>query len=467
MRSALIAIFILTMIPFKALSQEQPATQIVLENDSSSLRSHIVNAKWQVHSRSFFMSTINEGALKDDYTLATGAGIGMLTESYKGLQLGMSGFFIFELVSSDIEQPDPLTNLNNRYELGMYDVTQPGNTKNLSRLEELYLKYSKKTFSFTIGRININTPFMNIQDGRMRPTLEEGAWGTYAASSKLYMEGGWIRKVLPRSTNSWYSMASSLGTYSVGVNENGQRSGYEGNVNSNGFGMLHMKYKPNNHLTIHFWDGIFENVMNTAILELKTEQTTNSKKHTLYQGLMFVHQDAINAGGNNDPNLTYMIRGGQSNTISAQAGYKNKKLDASLSYTRITADGRYLMPREWGREFFYTFMPRERNEGAGDVHAYMAKFIMSSENGRLKHGLSYGYFELPDVKNYRLNKYGMPSYHHINLENAYKLDKFLKGFEIRTLLAWKINAGETYGNLRYHYNKTDMLNINVILDFRL
>ncbi|MGR6088137.1 MAG: OprD family outer membrane porin [Arcticibacter sp.] len=466
MRRILI-IAVLSMMCSWVSAQEQSATQIVLENDSNSLRSHIVNAKWQVQSRSFFMSTINEGALKDDYTLATGAGMGMLTEPYKGFQLGMNGFFIFELLSSDIIRPDPLTNLNNRYELGMYDVTQPGKNMNLSRLEELYLKYSWKSISATIGRININTPFMNVQDGRMRPTLEEGVWGTYTINPKVSLELGWIRKVLPRSTNNWYSIASSLGTYNVGVNESGLKSGYAGNINSKGFGILHVKYNPIKNISIHIWDGVFENVMNTVMIELKTEQKGKSKNLSFYQGLMLFHQDALVDGGNSNQLLTYMEQGARSNTISIQAGLKNQKLDVSMNYTRITSDGRYLMPREWGREFFYTFMPRERNEGAGDVHAFMAKAIINSKNKRFKNGMGYGYYKMPDVKNYRLNKYGMPSYHQWNMESTYKFDKFLKGFEIRTLLAWKINAGETYDNPRYYYNKTDMFNMSIILDFRL
>ena len=106
-----------------------------------------------------------------------------------------------------------------------------------------------------------------------------------------------------------------------------------------------------------------------------------------------------------------------------------------MNYTRITSDGRYSMPREWGHEFFYTFISRERNKGAGDVHAFVAQTTISSKNTRLKHGFGYGYYEVPDVKNYRLNKYGMPSYHKCNLETSYKFDKLLKGFEIRTLLA--------------------------------
>ncbi len=28
--------------------------------------------------------------------------------------------------------------------------------------------------------------------------------------------------------------------------------------------------------------------------------------------------------------------------------------------------------------------------------------------------LSYGFYDMPDVKNYRLNKYQIPSYHQLN-----------------------------------------------------
>jgi hypothetical protein len=44
--------------------------------------------------------------------------------------------------------------------------------------------------------------------------------------------------------------------------------------------------------------------------------------------------------------------------------------------------------------------------------------------------MGYGYYQLPDVKNYRLNKYGMPSYHHIALDAGYRFQHFLKGMEV-------------------------------------
>jgi hypothetical protein len=125
------------------------------------------------------------------------------------------------------------------------------------------------------------------------------------------------------------------------------------------------------------------------------------------------------------------------------------------------------MPREWGKEPFYTFLPRERNEGLGNVHAATIKASTKLFNDNFKTGLGYGYYQLPDVKNYRLNKYGLPSYHQINYDASYNFTNFLKGMELKILLAYKLKQGETYNNSKYIYNKVDMLNCNFILDFKI
>jgi hypothetical protein len=51
-----------------------------------------------------------------------------------------------------------------------------------------------------VGKINLNTPFLNPQDGRMRPTIEEGVWLSIKESKKIGFNGGWIWKISPRST---------------------------------------------------------------------------------------------------------------------------------------------------------------------------------------------------------------------------------------------------------------------------
>ena len=123
------------------------------------------------------------------------------------------------------------------------------------------------------------------------------------------------------------------------------------------------------------------------------------------------------------------------------------------------------MPREWGREPFFTFLPRERNEGVGDVHAIMGKLNFNCSKTRIKASVAAGYYKLPDVKNYRLNKYGLPSYAQVNTDIRYSFAGMLKGLEAQVLVVWKKNAGELYNNPRYEINKVNMLQYNFVLNF--
>ena len=434
--------------------------------DSVCLKDCLLKAHWEAHSRTFAMSTFNEGNLKDDYALASGAGIGVLTRPLYGFQVGVSGFFMYNLMSSNIDELDPTTQQPNRYEVGLFDVENHSNHNDLDRLEELYVKYTLSKSSIMVGKVNLNTPFFNPQDGRMRPTLEEGVWVSIKESTKIGLNGGWIWDVSPRSTVKWFTLSESMGVYPSGVSTIGKRSEYEENITGNsGMAVANVYFNPSRKLKINVWDGFLENVMNTALIEFNFEQ--EKQKFKVYEGLIYLHQDALNNGGNVNQNLSYTNRGAQSNVISAQIGLKNKKINTSLNYTHITGDGRYLMPREWGKEIFYTFLPRERNEGFGNVHAIMTKTAFSFLNSRLKTSIGYGYYHLPDPKDYRLNKYGMPSYQQINADASYVFGKFFKGLELRALVAWKLKQGEDYDNARFVYNKVNMVNFNFILDFRI
>lgn len=463
-----IVLLILSFLIFiTGYSQDHNDHHIAIKpKDSLCLKECFLKAHWEAHTRTFFMSTINEGNLKDDYALASGAGIGVLTKPLYGFQIGISGFFMYNLGSSNIDKLDTLTLQPNRYEVGLFDVENQANKNDLDRLEELYLKYNFLKSSLTVGKINLSTPFLNPQDGRMRPTVEEGAWVSIKESNKIGFNGGWIWEVSPRSTVKWFSMANSMGVYPMGVNTSGKKSAYYTNITgSSGIGIANVYFNPTKNIKINLWDAYLENVMNTALIEVNLEHPR--KKIKVYESILFLHQDAINNGGNSNQSLTYINKGAQSNVISMQVGVKNKKVNTSLNYTHITGDGRYLMPREWGREPFYTFLPRERNEGLGNVHAVMFKTTLVSTNAKLKTSLAYGYYQLPDVKNYRLNKYGMPSYHQINYDLSYSFDKFFKGLDLKLLAAYKLGQGETHNNLKYVYNKVDMLNFNMVLDFKL
>lgn len=433
--------------------------------DTTILRDLFLKPKIDVNARTVFMNTINDGSLKDDYALASGIGIGITTQSFHGLQAGISSFVIYNLWSSDLTQLDASTLTANRYETGLFDVQNLSAKNNLIRIENLFLKYTLSKTSLTVGKMKLNTPFLNPQDGRMNTTIEEGAWLIMNEFKKVQINGGWLWNISPRSTTQWFSAANSIGIYPSGVSEKGKKSNYYGNIRSSGVALGNIIINPTKNIKINLWDMLIDNVMNTSMIEINTEFGKNLK---YYQGMMFIHQDAINNGGNTDQTKTFITKGSQSNSISAQIGIKNKNFNTNINYTHITADGRYLIPREWGRDPFYTFMPRERNDGFGNVHAFTTKTTFNFfKTDNFKTSLAYGYFLLPDVKDYRLNKYGMPSYQQINFDISYSFTKFLKGLDIRFITAYKLQQGETYNNLKYIYNKVNMANMSFIIDFKM
>ena len=82
---------LISILSFTAvISQEHNEHHIILkpnQKDTVCLRDCLTKAHWEAHTRTFFMSTINEHELKDDYALASGAGIGLLTKSLFGFQV--------------------------------------------------------------------------------------------------------------------------------------------------------------------------------------------------------------------------------------------------------------------------------------------------------------------------------------------------------------------------------------------
>jgi hypothetical protein len=123
------------------------------------------------------------------------------------------------------------------------------------------------------------------------------------------------------------------------------------------------------------------------------------------------------------------------------------------------------MPREWGRDPFFTFMSRERNEGMGDVHALVAKFQGSIPASNFKLGIGAGFVQTPDVHQATLNKYGMPSYFQFNGDVRYKFKGFLKGLESQFLVASKLLQGNVYQNQKYIINKVNMQNYNLVMNY--
>lgn len=447
--------------PLLSSAQEQSSEV----RDTTTLSHALRKGKFDLHLRFYYMHTDNDRELTDYYAYAFGGGMKYETGSFKGFSFGIGGFFTWNLGSSDLTKPDPSTGINNRYEIGQFDIEDPSNKNNLDRLEDFYLKYKFSSSAIIFGKQQINTPFINPQDGRMRPTGEQGLWIDVQSVKRTRIQAGWLTKISPRGTVRWFDMDESIGVYPSGLNILGGKSNYKGNLNSAGVGILGLEYALQPQWKIRGWEFFTENIFNTLMLQSEGEWKTGGRG-SLIAGLMYIRQDPLNDGGNEDPLKTYFDPGQRSNIISGRIGYHQHLSKLLLNYSRITGDGRFLFPREWGREPLYTFLKRERNEGYGDLNAVSVNLLHEFTKPRIKTEVSYGYYDLPGVSNFRLNKYGMPSYHQLLFDIQYQLPGFLRGMEMEFMYTYKLQA-ESTENQKAIINKVNMGHVNFIINYRL
>jgi hypothetical protein len=461
---SVITIFLLLTLDFSfAFSQDQKT--INQQTDTISLGEKLVSqGKFHAHIRSYFMATDNEKSLTDYYANALGAGIGYESPVLHNFQIGLTGFFIFNVGSSDLTEPDPIAKSGSRYEVGLFDLTNPGNKYDLDRLEDLYVRYKYRQSKIELGRFELNTPFINRQDGRMRGTIEEGVWIEWNEWKNVKLEGGWIRRISPRSTVKWYDVADSYGVYPSGVNEDGTKSAYAGFTKSTGVGLLGITLKPIANLKIQLWNQFAENVFNTSLGRLDYSLPVSGLMKLNF-GFMFIHQETLGNGGNPNPVHSYFGKNNFSNVYSGKIGLQSKKTEGAFNYTHISNEGRFLMPREWGREPFYTFIPRERSEGFAGVNAWNISLGYIMMGGRLKSGLTYGWIKLPATTNFKQNKYGLPSYHYMNFSLHYSFDHYFKGLSLQLLVVYKKQMDSIDLAPKYTFNKVNMTHFNWVVDY--
>lgn len=465
--AAYILLFLTTTFAQHQETNEKPVSYKGAKNQYSDTNSLLYAFKTGQHSghfRSFFMATDNQQGLTDYFAQALGGGLHYNTAVYRGFQFGISGFYIFNVASSNLAKVDTASGQSSRYEIGLFDQENFLNKSDIDRLEELFLKYHFHKIHVTFGRQLINTPFINLQDGRMRPTGVEGLWFTTDKLNKTKLEGGWLYAISPRGSTKWFGVGESIGFYPSGVNPDGSKSNYHEHLESNGVGMLGITHQATKWLKFTIWEMYADNLFNSALFQLDMNKELKANREMYVSG-QFIRQDAINDGGNADQSKTYFSKNGKAMTFGARVGIKSKKYDVSLNFNRITSHGRYLMPREWGRDPFFTFMPRERNEGLGNSTALVLKSSYTIPKSHFKTALAAGYVNNPDVTDAALNKYAFPSYFQINLDVRYTFDKFFKGLDAQFLIASKFAAGETYGNARYIHNKVNLITYNFLLNY--
>jgi hypothetical protein len=180
---------------------------------------------------------------------------------------------------------------------------------------------------------------------------------------------------------------------------------------------------------------------------------------------MFQH--GIKNGGNDDPMLRYKDPYDQNWIISSRIGLKDMLTTWHINFTYIGGQGRYLSPREWGRDPFFTFIPRERNEGFSEVTAVTGYFERRFKSSGLQIYSYAGIHFLPKPDTFAINKYAFPSYTQFNLGLKYAPSNWGKGFDFHGIILTKsaLNSAELQPG--WIYNKVDLIHVNLIANYTL
>lgn len=442
--------------------------------------------KVQGQIRAFTMTEDYQEPLHDYEATAIGAKLLYLTPQWNNAQAVIGAYtthFIKDNISS--QNVEPLaSNKNSRYVVGLVDSTNY-DASSVTNIGEAYLRYRHEQNSLTLGRMKLDTPFVNPQDGRMIPTFEQGVWATSALSSQWSIQAGYINAFWNRNTPEWKSVEDSLGYgYEMGnsaIEGAAVAGNYYGNTSSAGLFIANLRYEKNGGIRLDFWDYYLENIFNLGYAEALYAHPLGEVE--LSYGLQYIYQRQSGDGGNGEDNIasptnalkakSYMQEGEKSTTYGAKAALKYQKSKFTLAYTKTTDEGRFLFPREWGKEPLYTFQKRERSDGSGNCHAWLTTiehdFAQQGLNG-LEMQAGYGEYVKTDAKEWIYNKYGLPSYAQWNLDIFYRFSGPLKGLRAEYLMARKVARGETYqipGATEYNFifRKNGLTQQNFILNY--
>ena len=410
------------------------------------------------HIRNFFMATRNQGELKDYYTDAIGGAIAFKTMPYKGFEAGVKGLFTYTGFSADLNEPDETTGRIAEWEHQLYDITDMENLNDLDRLEHLYISYHFKLGYFTYGKMEIeDTPLLNQSDGRMKPFAFKGVW-LHLEDGGHDLELSWIDKVSPRSTTEWYDFNEALGIMNNGYQPDGTHARYYERTESRGIALLDYTYRRKgwkmryNHWYLH-------RVFHTGMINAEYNVS----------GWRFGGQYALQVPDGSLEELSYEERYMQpeetGQVMSALSEFRVSGWLFKAAYSRAFSSGRFLFPRELGRDQFYTSIQRSRLEGFGDSHVYTLQagwnfntrdmFLLTQFTG--VHG--------PEVGNFEFNKYNIDAYHLLNTKLTWRLRDYLDGLRLEFLYVHKWNMNNDEPEVVFNQSNFDQFNVIINYDF--
>lgn len=416
-----------------------------------------------VHGRLYWMSTTYSDEFKEDFALGTSLSLGFRAELNNTWIFSTAYRGFLNAWSSAIWEPDPQTGLSNRYETGLFNLLQPGQ-RAFGSLEQIHLGYNVEKWQVNVGRMPILTPWVNPADGRLSPTLMEGASVAFRPSSTWNFSGKYIHRFQVRGTNRYLGVGESVGVYPTGRGLDGKPSAYAGNTRSKFVSILQARHEWESHqLTLSH---TLADRLYSLFWSEWTHTWTRPNSVKWQTGFQFGFQHGVGDGGNPDPSLRYKDPDDSNWVVSGKINFNKSKWTHGLHVSHLGGKGRWLSPREWGRDAWFTFMSRERNEGLSSFTAVTVRSTFRLDERWLLYS-HLGIHWLPSAADPEKNKYAMPAYRQINMGLQFvpsKSDRIDFHLLFMNKEALETTSGLPDGQ---RYNKVGLFHLNLILNYRI
>ncbi|MCB9245241.1 MAG: hypothetical protein H6606_02325 [Flavobacteriales bacterium] len=416
---------------------------------------HFRNWEAGGYVRSFTMATFNEGSYRDFVSSAFGGGLNCVTPSWKGFRLGGEVLAVTELFSNDLLEKDPASGFNSKWEMELYNIEKPSERNGLFRLSKAYIEYRKKGALMRFGRQTFQTPLLNPRDGRMMPFQHGGMYFRSPIFRRFQTELGIVRSVSVRSTTSWYDLNDAIGMVSSGKTESGTNAVYRYRTGTEGLAFAKLSWENEKGMSVEIWDFYLDKLNNTVWAEVEKDLGK------LEFGVQVVAQSpALNTSAD------YIQGSGRSYTGSFRVLRKlGKNRELSLNATRVSKAGKFLFPRELGRESFYTSLPRCRMEGLGGTSAYSVQYTWhNSGKDNFSQDIQCAVYDVPQPYDFALNKYEVTDYLNLNIRNTFSPSFADERLEFDLLYVYRHNLSKGVSDPRLIVNKTNFNQINFVIN---
>ncbi|MDM9630661.1 hypothetical protein [Robiginitalea aurantiaca] len=408
------------------------------------------------HVRNFFMNTINQGELTDYYANATGGALRIRSHQIFGFELGVAGIFTYKLFSNDLNRMDPITGGTAKFEHQLFDVLDQDNFNDLDRLEELYIRYIFEHGYLVYGKMTIqDTPLMNRSDGRMKPFAFKGVWLHYITGKNRF-NLAWIDRISPRSIVEWFDFKEGIGLFNQGFQPDGSEAEYHENLESEGLAMLEYQTRVSNfNLQVYQW--YLHNISYTGWLGVAYH------KNGWNLGVQYALQIPDGFQKTLEYEKRYVQPEERGQVLSGQIQYLTDRWTMRAAYSRAFASGRFLFPRELGRDQFYTSISRSRLDGFGNTGVLTLGGDHTFGIERFSAGFDYTRTFGPEVDAFKFNKYNLDAYQQVNLRLNYEFKGFLRGLHMAFLYVYRDNLNTD--DPQVVFNRGNLHQLNFITNF--